>query len=154
MDRISREHRSWNMSRIRGKHTLPEKTVRSLLHRLGFRFRLHKKDFPGKPDIVLPRFQAVIFVHGCYWHRHSGCRYAYTPKSRIEFWERKFAGNIKRDKRSVRSLRRLGWRVLVVWECQLSDEKMLAKRLTRFLDRPAHQADAAGRKRENSSGNM
>jgi DNA mismatch endonuclease (patch repair protein) len=133
MDRLSKEHRSWNMSRIRGKDTSPEKTVRSILHRLGYRFRIHRKDLPGKPDIILPRFQAVIFVHGCYWHRHKGCKYAYTSKTRIEFWRRKFDENVERDKRALESLQNQGWRVLVVWECQTSDEKAVANRLKRFL---------------------
>lgn len=133
MDRLSKEHRSWNMSKIRGKNTLPEKAVRSLLHQLGYRFRIHRQDLPGSPDIVLPRFRAIIFVHGCFWHRHPGCKYAYTPKSRIDFWLRKFDDNIRRDKQSLQSLRRLGWRVLVVWECQTIDQKTLAKRLNRFL---------------------
>lgn len=133
MDRLSKEHRSWNMSKIRGKNTLPEKAVRSLLHQLGYRFRIHRQDLPGSPDIVLPRFRAIIFVHGCFWHRHPGCKYAYAPKSRIDFWLRKFDDNIRRDKQSLQSLRRLGWRVLVVWECQTIDQKTLAKRLNRFL---------------------
>lgn len=154
MDRLSKEHRSWNMSRIRGKDTSPEKTVRSLLHRLGYRFRLHCKDLPGQPDIVLPRFQAVIFVHGCYWHRHRGCRYAYTPKTRIEFWQRKFDENVERDELTLKSLRKIDWRVFVVWECQISNEKTLAKRLIRFLVKSEHQADISLRNRENSSGNI
>lgn len=154
MDRLSKEHRSWNMSRIRGKDTSPEKTVRSLLHRLGYRFRLHCKDLPGQPDIVLPRFQAVIFVHGCYWHRHKGCRYAYTPKTRIEFWQRKFDENVERDERTLKSLRKIGWHVLVVWECQISNEKTLANRLIRFLAESERQAGIPSRNRENSSGNI
>ncbi|MBU1162905.1 MAG: DNA mismatch endonuclease Vsr, partial [Proteobacteria bacterium] len=87
MDIISKEKRSWNMSRIRGKDTKPEIIVRSMLHRMGYRFRLHRKDLPGKPDIVLPKYKTVIFVHGCFWHRHKGCKYAYTPKSRVKFWK-------------------------------------------------------------------
>ena len=154
MDKLTKEHRSWNMSQIRGKDTSPEKAVRSLLHRLGYRFRLHCKVLPGQPDIVLPRFQAVIFVHGCYWHRHKGCRYAYTPKTRIKFWQRKFDENVERDERTLKSLRKLGWHVLVVWECQISNEETLAKRLIRFLAESEHQADISVRNRENSSGNI
>lgn len=133
MDRLSKEHRSWNMSQIRDSDTNPEKTVRSILHKLGYRFRLHRKNLPGRPDIVLPRFQTVIFVHGCYWHRHKGCKYVYAPKTRIEFWQRKFDENIARDKRTLESLRNQGWRVLVIWECQVTDKKSLANRLNRFL---------------------
>lgn len=133
MDRISKEHRSWNMSRIRGRDTKPEKVVRSLLHRMGYRFRLHRKGLPGKPDIVLPKYRTVIFVHGCFWHRHSGCRFAYTPKSRGEFWQQKFRANRRRDHRSTAALTRLGWRVLVIWECETQGGKALAVRMQREL---------------------
>ncbi len=122
------------MSRIRGTDTKPERIVRSLLHRSGYRFRLHRKDLPGRPDIVLPRYQAVILVHGCFWHRHKGCRFAYTPKSRREFWEKKFADNIARDRRNIRALRRLGWRCITVWECETKNEEKLRLRLVRFLE--------------------
>ncbi len=119
-DRITRQHRSWNMSRIRGSDTKPEITVRSCLHQFGYRFRLHRKDLPGKPDIVLPKYKLVIFVNGCFWHRHSGCRYAYTPKSRQDFWKKKFTDTIARDKRHYQKLRTEGWRIIIVWECALS----------------------------------
>lgn len=132
-DRISKEHRSWNMSRIQGKDTGPEKKVRSLLHRMGYRFRLHRKDLPGKPDIVLPKYKAVIFVHGCFWHRHKGCRLAYTPKSRKEFWKKKFEDTMLRDVRNKKLLKRQNWKVLVIWECQTRNLQMLAKRLSRFF---------------------
>lgn len=141
------------MSRIRGKDTVPELTVRSLLHRLGYRFRIHYKDLPGHPDIVLPKYQAVIFVHGCYWHRHRGCKFAYNPKSRTDFWQEKFNKNIERDKKTVKALRQKGWHVLIVWECQISNEKSLITRLLRFLAKSPHQAEANLRNRENSSGN-
>ena len=121
MDRISKAHRSWNMSRIRGKDTTPERLVRSALHRMGYRFRLHRKDLPGKPDIVLPKHRVVIFVHGCFWHRHPRCRYATTPKTNRTFWNAKFKANIERDRRVRRELRKLGWKVVVVWECQCKD---------------------------------
>lgn len=119
VDTISTAHRSWNMSRIKGKDTRPEIALRSLLHKLGYRFRLHGAQLPGKPDIVLPKYRTVVFVNGCFWHRHPGCSKAYTPKSRIEFWEAKFAGTIERDHRKRQELERLGWSVLTVWECEL-----------------------------------
>lgn len=132
-DRISKEHRSWNMSRIRGKDTKPEIIVRSLLHKIGYRFRLHRKDLPGKPDIVLPKYKTVIFVHGCFWHRHRGCRFAYTPKSRKKFWKKKFEQNIERDKQVKKELRKAGWNVLIVWECEIRDPTSLTERLTETL---------------------
>lgn len=135
MDRLSREHRSWNMSRIKGRDTAPEKVVRSALHAMGYRFRLHRRDLPGCPDIVLPRHSTVILVHGCFWHRHARCKFAYTPKSRQEFWEEKFAANVVRDKRTRRSLRSLGWRVIVVWECQTADCELLRQRLKAALEK-------------------
>lgn len=119
VDRITPEHRSWNMSRIRGKDTGPEKHLRSLLHRAGFRYRLHTATLPGKPDLVLPRYRTVIFVHGCYWHRHPGCRNATTPGTRTDFWLAKFQGTVERDRRAVEDLTKQGWRVITVWECEL-----------------------------------
>src|SRR3989338_7179007 len=101
MDTLSPEKRSWNMSRIRGENTKPELAVRSMLHRMGYRFRISDKTLPGKPDIVLPKYRTAIFVHGCFWHRHQGCKYTYTPKSRLDFWSRKFEGNVMRDKNNV-----------------------------------------------------
>ena len=133
MDRLTPERRSWNMSRIRNRDTRPEKLVRSLLHRMGFRFRLHRKDLPGKPDIILPRHHAVVMVHGCYWHRHPGCHFAYTPKSNQEFWENKFRDNINRDLRQQQELTALGWRVLTVWECETRYPETLSERLRREL---------------------
>jgi len=120
MDTISKEHRSWNMSRIRSKDTKPEKIVRSLLHRMGYRFRLHVKDLPGKPDIVLPKYKTVIFVHGCFWHRHPKCKYAYTPKSRIKFWDKKFSDNIARFKIVKKKLEDFQWKVAIIWECEIN----------------------------------
>jgi len=133
MDRLSKEKRSWNMSRIRGRDTAPERTIRSHLHRLGYRFRLHVLALPGIPDIVLPRHKTVLLVHGCFWHRHSRCRFAYTPKTRKAFWQSKFAANKSRDVAVNRRLKRLGWRVITIWECQTSDEQSLALRLRRKL---------------------
>ncbi|WLD14677.1 DNA mismatch endonuclease Vsr [Planctellipticum variicoloris] len=133
VDRISKQHRSWNMSRIRSGDTKPELIVRSLLHRLGYRFRLHRKDLPGSPDIVLPRYRTVVFVHGCFWHRHQACPFTYTPKSRTEFWQAKFDRNVARDREVTKQLKALGWRVLIVWECEMQKPDKLARRLERFL---------------------
>lgn len=121
------------MSRIRGRDTLPEKRVRSLLHRHGFRFSLRRKDLPGKPDIVLPARRAVVFVHGCFWHQHDGCRNATMPSTRRSFWEAKLKGNVARDGRNYEALRSLGWQVITVWECELTNEDRVARRLAREL---------------------
>jgi DNA mismatch endonuclease, patch repair protein len=135
MDTISKERRSWNMSRIRGRDTAPEILVRSALHHLGYRFRLHRRGLPGCPDIILPHLRTAIFVHGCFWHRHRRCKFAYTPKTRPEFWQMKFAQNIARDQRAKRKLNRLGWHVLVIWECQTGDGWKLPRRLQQKLAR-------------------
>ena len=119
-DTITSERRSWNMSRIKGRDTRPELQLRSLLHRAGFRFRLHEKKLPGRPDIVLPRYQTAIFVHGCFWHRHRGCRNTTTPSTRAEFWQEKFDGNVRRDASNRADLEAVGWTVLTVWECELN----------------------------------
>lgn len=121
-DRISKEHRSWNMSRIRGKDTTPELRVRKLLHRAGYRFRLHTPDLPGKPDIVLKKYETAIFVHGCFWHRHKGCPGATTPKTRTDFWLNKFDSTVKRDRQKQRLLEEMGWKVITVWECELESD--------------------------------
>lgn len=134
MDRLTKQHRSWNMSRIRGANTKPEIRVRSLLHRMGYRFRLHRKDLPGKPDIVLPRHETVIFVHGCFWHRHPDCRFAYTPKSRTDFWQKKFRRNVERHTEVEAELHSQGWRVIVVWECETKDPETLHNVLTKALE--------------------
>lgn len=128
-DKISKEHRSWNMSRIKGKDTKPEMSVRSMLHNMGFRFRLHQKDLPGRPDIVLPKYKTVIFVHGCYWHRHPGCKDTTTPKTRVEFWAEKFEKNILRDKKNTELLRKQGWKVEIIWECQTKNEDVIRERI-------------------------
>lgn len=133
MDSLTPERRSWNMSRIKSGNTKPERLVRSLLHRMGYRFRLHRKDLPGRPDIVLPRYRRVVLVHGCYWHRHPGCRLAYTPKSNLEFWQAKFNENVRRDERQNRQLSELGWRVVTVWECETREPAVLAERLGREI---------------------
>ncbi len=136
LDRLTPERRSWNMSRIRGKHTKPEVTVRSLLHRMGVRFRLHRADLPGKPDIVLGPRKLVIFVHGCFWHRHPGCREATTPTANRDFWQAKLDGNVTRDLRHRTALRRLGWKVAVIWECEIRHPEKLARRLARLVSVP------------------
>jgi DNA mismatch endonuclease, patch repair protein len=133
VDSLTKEKRSWNMSRIRSKDTNPEKIVRSLLHCMGYRFRLYMKDLPGKPDIVLPKYKAVIFVHGCFWHRHPKCKYAYTPKSRIEFWEKKFTDNIVRFKIVKKELKQLQWNVIVIWECELFKPESVVNKLAKYI---------------------
>jgi len=133
MDRLSREKRSWNMSRIRSKNTEPEKMVRSLLHQMGYRFRLHVRALPGTPDIVLPKYHSVVFVHGCFWHRHPGCKFAYIPKSRNNFWNEKFRQNVARHRRVAQQLEKLGWKVLTVWECETSKADSLREILSANL---------------------
>ncbi|TNJ38511.1 DNA mismatch endonuclease Vsr [Chlorobaculum thiosulfatiphilum] len=136
MDVHSPEQRSFNMSRIRGKDTQPEIMVRRWLWANGYRYRLYRKDLPGKPDIVLSKYRAAIFVHGCYWHRH-GCRMTTTPESRKDFWITKFNDTIKRDKSNVRALLEKSWRVMVIWECSLhgkdADFDLVAKQIKDFL---------------------
>lgn len=119
-DIISSARRSRLMSKIRSSNTEPERVVRSHLHRGGLRFRLNARDLPGSPDIVLPRWRVAIFVHGCFWHRHAGCPYAYTPKSNRSSWKKKFSTNVARDARKLAALQQAGWRVYVVWECELT----------------------------------
>jgi DNA mismatch endonuclease, patch repair protein len=119
LDAISPQRRSWNMSRIRSRNTRPEIIVRSMLHRMGYRFSLSSKAVPGRPDILLPKFKIAIFVHGCFWHRHASCKNAYTPKSRIAFWQQKFEGNRRRDREVARKFRGLGWARFVIWECEV-----------------------------------
>lgn len=121
------------MRAIRQKDTKPELAVRKLLHALGFRFRLHRRDLPGKPDIVLPRHNAVVFVHGCFWHQHQGCRISNVPRSRTDYWLPKLARTVQRDASAIQSLESRGWRTLVVWECELGDLNALEARLRFFL---------------------
>lgn len=121
-DRISKKKRSWNMSRIRSKDTQPEIKVRSYLFKLGFRFRKNVQKLPGKPDIVLPKYSTVIFINGCFWHHHQGCRYAYIPKTRTKFWLDKFSKNLENDKKNKVILQQLGWKVVVIWECMLKND--------------------------------
>jgi DNA mismatch endonuclease (patch repair protein) len=115
----SKEVRSYNMSRIRSKNTKPEMLVRKFLHKKGFRYRLHVKDMPGKPDIVLPKYKTVIFIHGCFWHGHEGCKYYVVPKTRTEWWLNKITGNINNDTKAEKNLRSDGWNIIKLWECEL-----------------------------------
>ncbi len=115
--------RSEVMRSVKGVDTGPERLVRSSLHRMGYRFRLHRSDLPGRPDIVLPKHKIVIFVHGCFWHGHPGCKHSARPRSHTDFWTRKLDRNIQRDKANIRALRRTGWRVLVIWECQIQAKR-------------------------------
>lgn len=126
-------NRSENMRAIRSKDMLPEMAVRSLVHRLGYRYRLHRKDLPGKPDLVFAPRRKVIFVHGCFWHSHD-CKYAHTPKSNLGYWMPKLARNQARDKKSIEALTAEGWKTLVIWECETKDEASLKTRLKKFLD--------------------
>lgn len=119
IDIVDRATRSRMMAGIGGRNTLPERHLRSALHARGLRFRIHAKELPGKPDILLPRFRAAVFVHGCFWHRHAECRYATTPATRPEFWQEKFARNISRDAAAIAALGEMEWRVAIVWECAL-----------------------------------
>jgi len=132
-DRLSPEHRSWLMGQVRGRNTSPEIAVRKAAHGLGYRFRLHRKDLPGTPDLVFPRLRKVIFVHGCFWHRHRNCRLASFPKTRQEFWEAKFRRNVERDEQAVADLERLGWDVKVIWQCDTTKTGLLEKQIAEFL---------------------
>ena len=151
-DSLTKARRSWNMSRIKGKDTEPEKIVRSLLHRMGFRFRCQQRIFTSlnenqvkkrlegikktsfvKPDIILRKYKAVVFIHGCFWHCHKGCKDATMPKSRTEWWRNKLEGNAARDRRNQIALRRAGWRVLTVWECETTNQEKLIRRMKKFF---------------------
>ena len=135
MDKISPQRRSANMARIKSKGTKPEMAVRSLVHRLGYRFRLHRKNLPGNPDLVFPARNAVIFVHGCFWHQHPDpdCKDARPPKSRQEYWAPKLARNIARDEAALSALGALGWHTMVIWECETQDLQSLSIRICNFL---------------------
>lgn len=136
VDFLTPAERSKRMGRIRGKDTKPEIRLRHLLHKQGLRYRLHVRDLPGRPDLVFPKFRAVVFVHGCFWHGHEGCRIANQPKSNSAFWEKKFKTNQQRDARNIVDLERAAWRVLVVWECELTSNaaaEQAAKRVIAWL---------------------
>ncbi|MBZ9770352.1 DNA mismatch endonuclease Vsr [Mesorhizobium sp. CA6] len=134
MDRLSPERRSYLMSRVRSKDTTPEMVVRKLVHRLGYRFRLHSCSLPGKPDLVFPSRKKIIFVHGCFWHRHLGCAKATVPKSHTDFWQEKFDKNVRRDQHLVTELSAQGWEIMVVWQCETNDGDSLRAKLVRFLE--------------------
>ena len=134
MDTLSKEARSERMSRVRGKDTKPEMKLRRLVHGMGFRYRLHDARLPGSPDMVFSSRRAVIFMHGCFWHRHEDCALARMPKSRVSFWREKLEANRLRDRRNQLKLNEMGWRVLVVWECQLAHADLTARRVRDFLN--------------------
>lgn len=130
-----KETRSYNMSRIKGRDTKPEMLVRKFLHANGYRYRLHVKDLPGKPDIVLPKYKTVIFIHGCFWHGHKDCKYFVVPKTRTEWWLNKINTNIANDAKAVKALKKEGWKIINLWECELKPKQFeltLSKLLKRF----------------------
>jgi DNA mismatch endonuclease (patch repair protein) len=133
-DNLTQKQRSHCMSKIRSKGTRPELIVRSIVHKLGFRFRLHRRDLPGIPDLVLPRHRVAIFVHGCFWHQHPGCIRSKRPKSNTAYWEKKLDGNIERDLAHLVRLQRLGWRVGIVWECETAFQKSLNAKILRLFE--------------------
>jgi DNA mismatch endonuclease, patch repair protein len=133
MDILSSEARSALMSRIRGKNTKPELVVRHLLHSMGYRFRLHRRDLPGTPDLVLPKYRLAFLVHGCFFHHHGGCRLAYVPKTRTDFWREKFSKNIERDRKVQRALRAAGWTPIVIWECETERPADLVRRFQKIF---------------------
>ncbi len=135
VDHISPEKRSWNMSRIRSKNTKPEKIVRSLLHRLGFRFRIHKNNLLGKPDIVLKKYNTVLFVHGCFWHQHKGCSRCFTPKDNINYWKPKLERNVSKFVEDKKNLKKLGWNVVVIWECETKNPENLKRKIQNLFYR-------------------
>jgi DNA mismatch endonuclease (patch repair protein) len=141
-DRLTPAERSALMSRVRGKDTRPELAVRRLLHGLGFRFRLHRRDLPGTPDLVLPKYNAVVMVHGCFWHGHRGCKAATVPKTRTDYWLEKIAANRRRDARDSRRLRRLGWKVVVVWQCETKNSEALQRLGRSFSEKLSDSAGA------------
>ena len=135
MDRLDPARRSANMAKVRGKNTGPELLVRRIAHAMGLRFRLHRSDLPGSPDLVLPRHKLVVFVHGCFWHRHEGCRRASVPATRQEFWDGKFAATVERDRRNLTVLEQSGWKVLTLWECELKDASAVEEAFRAALKR-------------------
>jgi DNA mismatch endonuclease, patch repair protein len=142
MDVVDSATRSRMMAGIRSKDTKPEMAVRRYLHARGFRYRLHARDLPGSPDLVLPKYRTAILVHGCFWHRHSGCRFATTPTSNVERWDAKFRANIARDAKKLASLEEAGWRVIVVWECELRQDP--TERLQRLAEEITEQNSPSG----------
>lgn len=143
-DTLTPEARSANMARIRSKDTVPENAVRKALHAAGFRFRLHRRDLPGRPDIVLPRYRTVVMVHGCFWHRHERCKKATSPGTRPDFWQAKFTANVERDRRNIAALEALGWKVVVIWECETEKPDRLAAVIRERLPAPAARPEPRG----------
>lgn len=143
MDTLSSEQRSERMSRVKGRDTKPELIVRRMVHGMGFRFRLHRRDLPGKPDLTFPRRRKVIFVHGCFWHRHHGCHLARMPKSRVDFWSKKLGANADRDQRNLKALAASGWETMIVWECELVDADSLQERVATFLNKRGDKDSAS-----------
>ena len=133
-DIVSKKRRSEMMSGIKGKDTKPEIATRKMMYKMGLRYRLHRKDLPGKPDIVLGTIKLAIFVHGCFWHRHNQCKYSYSPKTRVNFWEKKFNDNVKRDINNRLALEELGWKSAVIWECQTKDPDDLKKNILNIIE--------------------
>ena len=129
VDNLTEAQRSYTMTKVKSKNTAPEKKVRTLLHRLGYRFRLHRKNLPGKPDIVFPKHKLIIFVHGCFWHQHKNCKKAKRPKSRTDYWDNKLQKNITRDKSNQKKLQKLGWRCEIIWECETKHHDTLVKKI-------------------------
>lgn len=132
-DNLTKEKRSWIMSRIKNKNTKPEIQVRSLLHSMGFRFRLHRRNLPGKPDIILPKYNTAIFVNGCFWHVHENCKDSTIPKTNTSFWEKKLKRNTERDRKIYAQLKGTGWKVVIVWECELKNIENIKLRLSREI---------------------
>ncbi|WP_211608642.1 very short patch repair endonuclease [Paraburkholderia haematera] len=143
MDKLSREKRSWLMSRVTSKNTTPELFVRGLLHRMGYRFRLHGPNLRGRPDIVFSKKKKVIFVHGCFWHGHRDCRLGRLPRTNLDFWAPKIERTRARDTETVAALEALGWKTLVVWQCELKNVELLTERLEEFLGTARSTASAA-----------
>ena len=133
-DIINKEQRSWNMSRITAKNTKPEIAVRKMIYKMGYRYRLHRKNLPGKPDIVFGPMNLALFVNGCFWHRHDNCKYTYNPKTRKNFWNKKFTDTIKRDIKNRIELEKLGWKSAVIWECETLDQDVLKDRILNIIN--------------------
>ena len=144
-EKLSRERRSWNMSQIKSRDTEPELLVRRSLFRLGYRFRLHRRDLPGKPDIVLPRYRVAIFVHGCFWHQHTGCIDCSNPKTNTAYWGPKLLANRKRDRKNRRLMLQIGWTPVVIWECETRNPRAIEKKLQRILNRQSTEAEPASK---------
>lgn len=133
MNHITRKHRSWNMSQIKSRDTLPEKIVRKVLTKLGRRYHLHSNKLPGKPDIVIPKINTIFFINGCFWHQHKGCKRKTMPKTHIDYWKLKLKRNIDKQKKDIKQLKRDGWKVYIIWECETKDNKGLTQKLKKIL---------------------